>query len=117
MSNPSYAELIRRLHAYAGRGPKASRRRYTRLAEALLAYARARGAHDPSQLSRRLAYGWIAQANQRMRYYAARLVWVLLDRPPLPPPRAADTPPPAQGSSRRGRYRRSSPPSSNGSTT
>ncbi len=82
----SYPELIRRLRAYAAKGPKAARKRYTSLAEAFVAYARARGAHDPSQIGRRLAYEWIDEANHRMRYYAVRLVWVMLDRPPLPKP-------------------------------
>lgn len=82
----TYSELIRRLHAWAAKGPKASRRRYLSLALAYLAWARSRGAHDPSQLSRRLAYEWISEANSRMRYYAARRVWLELDRPPLPPP-------------------------------
>ena len=81
-----YAELTRRLRAWAAKGPKASRRRYVRLAEAFLSYARARGARDPSQIGRRLAYEWIGEANHRMRYYSVRLVWVTLQRPPLPRP-------------------------------
>lgn len=84
----TYHELTRRLHAWAGKGPKASRRRYLTLALSFVSYCRARGAMDPSQIGRKLAYEWIGEANQRMRHYAARQVWLALDRPPLPPPSA-----------------------------
>lgn len=86
----TYHELRRRLHSWATKGSKDARRRYLTLALSFVSYCRSRGAADPSQIGRRLAYEWISEANHRMRYYAVRQVWLALERPPLPRPSNPD---------------------------
>ena len=79
-----WRELEHRLRLHEAKGGKTSRRRQADRVRQLIAFSRARGARDPSQISRRHVWEWYEQVKAattlRDRFYAARLLWHLLGR-------------------------------------
>ena len=79
-----WRELEHRLRLHEAKGGKTSRRRQADRVRQLIAFCRARGARDPSQISRRHVWEWYEQVKAattlRDRFYAARLLWHLLGR-------------------------------------
>lgn len=79
-----WLELEHRLRLHERKGGKTSRRRQTDRVRQLIAHARAGGARDPSQISRRHVWEWYEQVSAvstlRDRFYATRLLWRLLGR-------------------------------------
>lgn len=79
-----WLELEHRLRLHERKGGKVSRSRQADRVRQLIAFARAHGARDPSQISRRHVYEWYEQVTAsstlRDRFYAARLLWQLLGR-------------------------------------
>jgi hypothetical protein len=86
-----WGDLEHRLRLYCAKGGKTSRRRQADRVRQLLAFARQQGIRRPDQIGRRHILEWYeslpsaAPSTLRDRYYAAALLWQLLERAGDPP--------------------------------
>lgn len=79
-----WSQLEHRLRLYTAKGGKKSRRRTADRVRQLIEHAKGCGARDPSQIARKHIWEWYEQVSApstlRDRYYAARLLWEILER-------------------------------------